>query len=216
VAAVEEERFLRIKHAFRFLPTRAARYCLDVAGIELDEVNYVVRPWANDPTCMVEIFEPEHVPTDLKTFLVRALPDHLFPRNRLPKIACVNHHLAHAASAYRCSGFGDAAIITMDGRGEWAATTLASGKGNHIEILRQFDVSQSLGFFYNAVTQFVGRVNGEKAKRWRLLLMEQPDMNLTIFLSRPMDIKSAGLHGFQFPTMYLQHGTPSEKSIWLG
>ncbi len=156
IAIAEEERFTRQRHAWRQMPHHAARYCLDVAGIELDDIDYVVTGWnatSDDPLHLIgrQEVQQRHIYD-----MYRLFPPALFPCRNYPALAHVNHHLAHAASAFRCSGMDEVTIIVMDGRGEHAATSIYHGKDNQIRLLRSFDIAESLGFFYLAITRFIG------------------------------------------------------------
>lgn len=157
VAAVEEERFTRQRHAWRQMPHHASRYCLDVAGIELDEVDYVVTAWnAQTGEDHVQALPNREALLRQARELHRLFPSNIFPCKAFPALARVNHHLAHAASAFRCSGMDEATILVIDGRGEQVATSIFLGKDNHIRLIREFDITDSLGFFYLAVTRFIG------------------------------------------------------------
>lgn len=157
VAAAEEERFIRIKHSWDRLPWFASRYCLNQEGIELDDVDYVVTAYVpRDIHDDAVIYSRKDSRNRFKDLLRRILPEHLFRCHRFPALAHVNHHMAHAASAFRCSGLQRASILVLDGRGERASTTLAFGLDNQIKVLRDFDVSQSLGILYSAVSHYVG------------------------------------------------------------
>ncbi|HEU5378970.1 MAG TPA: carbamoyltransferase C-terminal domain-containing protein [Ktedonobacteraceae bacterium] len=157
VAAVEEERFTRQRHAWRQMPHHASRYCLDAAGIELDEVDYVVTAWNAQPRGeSVQALTSQEALLRQAKELHRLFPPNIFPCKAFPTFACVNHHLAHASSAFRCSGMDEATILVIDGRGEHTATSVFWGKGNTIRLIREFDIPDSLGFFYLAVTRFIG------------------------------------------------------------
>jgi carbamoyltransferase len=152
IAAAEEERFLREKHAWNRPPWYSALYCLHRGGISLEDVDYVATSFVDIGTT-----EPVAMASGNDTSAVREmLPASLFPAKRVPVLARVNHHLAHAASAFRCSEFDRAAILIVDGRGETVSTTIAVGENNAIRVLRTWDLSQSLGFFYEALSKHIG------------------------------------------------------------
>lgn len=105
----------------------------------------------------------------------QVFPSSLFPRNnRLPSLAHVSHHLAHAASAFRCSDFERAVVLVIDGRGEHTATTIALGEDNTIKPIRSFDISQSLGYFYSSVSHFVGLPDMSEGKTMGLAAWGEP------------------------------------------
>jgi carbamoyltransferase len=170
IAAAQEERFTREKHDSSF-PVNAARYVLEEAGLDLSSVEAVA--FYDKPYLKFErLLETYHAfaPRGLKSFLL-AMPvwikEKLFMRKMLrdelseigsgrPKILFPEHHLSHAASAFYPSPFDEAAILTVDGVGEWATTTIGHGKRNKIEILRELDFPHSLGLLYSAFTYYCG------------------------------------------------------------
>lgn len=157
IAAVEEERFTRQRHAWRQMPHHASRYCLDAAGIELDEVDYVVTAWnMQEGEEQIHTFTHQEALLRQAKELYRLFPANIFSCQAFPAMARVNHHLAHASSAFRCSEMDEAAILVIDGRGEHVATSIYWGKENRIRLIREFDITQSLGFFYLAITRFIG------------------------------------------------------------
>lgn len=167
IAAAEEERFSRIKHDYSF-PKNAIRFCLDQGGIQSSELSYVVffeKPFRKlDRILMTALqtypqscamFRESMISwmTD-KLWLTGALTSELdIPRER---VLFSEHHLSHAASAYLCSPFDEAAILTVDGVGEWVTATCAVGRGNRITPLKQIEFPHSIGLLYSAFTAFLG------------------------------------------------------------
>lgn len=179
IAAAHEERFTRKKQDSAF-PLHAAKYVLEEAGLQLDQLDAIA--FYDKPYLKFErLLETYHgfSPKGLKSFL-SAIPvwikEKLFMRkmlrDELAKIGDGNvrilfpeHHLSHAASAFYPSPFEDAAILTIDGVGEWATTTIGRGKKNQIEILRELDFPHSLGLLYSAFTYYCGfKVNSGEYK----------------------------------------------------
>ncbi len=179
VAAAQEERFTRQKHTSSF-PLESVRYVLDEGGIQLhqlDAISFYDKPYIK----FERLLETYHgfAPKGLKSFL-SAMPvwikEKLFMRkmlkdelakidNRYPPFFFPEHHLSHAASAFYPSPFAEAAILTLDGVGEWATSTIGLGKGSDIEILRELDFPHSLGLFYSAFTYYCGfKVNSGEYK----------------------------------------------------
>ena len=169
VAAAEEERFNRIKHVAGF-PALAAAWCLRDAGLEpraLDHVAIGRDPRANlgpkvrqtarrlrNPRYVVERLRSMRSVTGTKDELARALstpPDAL-----LAEFHRVEHHLAHAASAFFVSPFDEAAVLTLDGFGDFASALLAHGRGNRLQVLDRVTFPHSLGIYYTAITQWLG------------------------------------------------------------
>lgn len=194
VAAAHEERFTRKKHDDRF-PTHAVRYVLSEAGINVPELTAIV--FYDKPLLKFErLLETYHAfaPRGLKSFLA-AMPvwikEKLFLRKmiwdelaiiaddqqiRKPPLLFPEHHLSHAASAFYPSPFAEAAILTIDGVGEWATTTIGHGKGKDIAILRELLFPHSIGLLYSAFTYFLGfKVNSGEYKLMGLAPYGNPE-----------------------------------------
>lgn len=166
LAAAHEERFTRRKTCAD-LPRHAINYCLQEAGITLADVDHV--GFYEKPYLKLERVVVSHLrawPSSLGTFL-RTLPDWLQDRLIVPMslqndlgyegpVSFVRHHMAHAASAFLASPFDEAAILTVDGVGEWTTTTLGRGRGTTIEHLWELRFPDSLGLLYTAVTTWLG------------------------------------------------------------
>lgn len=170
VAAAQEERFSRIKHDHRF-PSMAIAFVLDEAGISFEKLSAIV--FYEKPILKFErLLETYHAfaPKGFQSF-VAAIPvwlkDKLFMKKMLldelskfGKITCSilfsEHHLSHAASAFFPSPFGEAAILTIDGVGEWATATIGVGTSNKIEILKELHFPHSVGLLYSAFTYYCG------------------------------------------------------------
>jgi carbamoyltransferase len=176
VAAAQEERFTRVKGDARF-PVHAARYCLAEAGIsapELDAVVFYEKPLLKFER-LIETYL-DIAPYGLGSFR-RAAP--LWMKERLyvereirsalggykGKLLYTEHHEAHAASAYYPSPFDEAAVLTIDGVGEWATATIGVGRGSNLELLEEMRFPDSLGLLYSAFTYHAGfRVNSGEYK----------------------------------------------------
>ncbi|MBN1885683.1 MAG: carbamoyltransferase [Candidatus Krumholzibacteriota bacterium] len=204
VAAAQEERFSRVKHDASF-PSGAVAYVLGEAGLrcgDLDAVAFYDKPYLK----FERLLETYHAfaPRGLRSFLAAApvwIKEKLFIRKYIreelgrfgegrPPILFPEHHLSHAASAFYPSPFEDAAILTIDGVGEWATTTIGRGTGGDIEILRELHFPHSLGLLYSAFTYYTGfRVNsgeyklmglapygdrvGERTRRFRRAILDE-------------------------------------------
>lgn len=194
VAAAQEERFTRKKHDSSF-PIHACRYVLEESGLEykdLAAVSFYDKPFLK----FERLLETYHAfaPSGLGNFL-SAIPvwikEKLFMKNlldeRLSKLGDARlpiyypeHHLSHAASAFYPSPFSDAAILTVDGVGEWATTTIGHGKGKEIEILRELQFPHSVGLLYSAFTYYTGFVvNSGEYKLMGLAPYGNPDSQRT-------------------------------------
>ena len=174
IAAAEEERFSRIKHDFGF-PRLAIQFCLEAAGCRSDELDYVV--FYEKPLLKFErilLSSMATFPRSCGTFrqaMTSWLLDKLWVKALIQetldlpgdRILFSEHHLSHAGSAFFCSAFEDAAILTADGVGEWATTTMGIGRAswdgsrpNEIRLLRELRFPHSLGLLYSAFTAFLG------------------------------------------------------------
>ena len=181
IAAAQEERFSRRKHDPRF-PTHAVKYCLEFAGLELGDVDYVVfydKPmlkferlletyYAFAPRGLASFVTAMPVWLKEKLSLKRLLREELENLGRGPvrgKLLFPEHHLSHAASAFYPSPYDEAAVLTVDGVGEYATTTVGHGRGRDLRITRQIDFPHSLGLLYSAFTYHTGfKVNSGEYK----------------------------------------------------
>lgn len=160
VAMVEEERFTRKKNAYGELPHNAIAYCLNSQGITLDDVGVVGIGWDFNRLFQNASRAAPSIPDLVKMYF----PKDKFPYSRTPKLELVPHHLAHASSTYFLSSFQDAGILVIDGQGENQSTSLFSARDNSITLLAEFPVRDSLGYFYEAVSQYIGLSASEPGK----------------------------------------------------
>ena len=183
IAAAQEERFTRKKHDAGF-PTCAIQYCLEEAGIAANEIDNVV--FYEKPFVKFERLLETYLafaPKGFKSF-ARAMPlwikDKLFQKSVLinelkstldenidwrKRLLFSEHHLSHAASAYYPSPFESAAVLTLDGVGEWTTTSIAIGKGNDLKVIKEIHFPHSLGLLYSAFTYYIGfKVNSGEYK----------------------------------------------------
>jgi len=194
VAAAHEERFSRTKHDDKF-PAHAVAYVLSEAGLSISELTAIA--FYDKPLLKFErLLETYHAfaPQGLKSFLA-AMPvwikEKLFMKKMLwdefkkleggelrrkPPLLFPEHHLSHAASAFYPSPFAEAAILTIDGVGEWSTTTIGKGSGKDISILREMLFPHSIGLLYSAFTYFLGfKVNSGEYKLMGLAPYGNPD-----------------------------------------
>lgn len=209
VAAAQEERFSRKKHDPRF-PRHAVEYCLREAGAKIGDVDHVV--FYDKPFLKFERLLETYLafaPAGLRSFSM-SLPlwvrEKLFQKDLLldalneatgakvpaAKLLFCEHHLSHAASAYFPSPFDDAVVLTMDGVGEWATTSLAMGKGAQLDVLREIHFPHSLGLLYSAFTYYTGfKVNSGEYKVMGLAPYGEPKFAQKI-LDHLIDVKPDG------------------------
>ncbi len=151
VAMVEQERLSRRKQAWGEAAAEAISACLALAGIRLEDIAHVAFGWDE------ALYAAAHgAAFDEAAFLRAVFPPALFGDAPLPPVRYVRHHLAHAASAFWTSGFAEAAILVLDGRGELAATALAHGTARGIELLDERGLEDSLGTFYALAAEWCG------------------------------------------------------------
>jgi len=222
VAAVQEERFTRKKHDPSF-PRKAIEFCLEQAGISLDEVDYVA--FYDKPFLKFERLLETYVafaPRGFNSFRM-AMPvwlrEKLFLKDLLLKqlksfapdydwgnrLLFGEHHMSHAASAFFPSPFQEAAVLTIDGVGEWATTSLALGRGNKLEVIKEIHFPHSLGLLYSAFTYYTGfKVNSGEYKVMGLAPYGEPRYAQKIY-DHLIDLKSDGT--FRLDQTYFNYCT---------
>jgi carbamoyltransferase len=187
VAAAQEERFSRLKHDAAF-PSRAAAYCLEEAGLAAEQLDYVAF-YEKPLTRLERLLETflAFAPAGFRSFC-RAMPSWLkekaFLRRQIRRgiagnysgpIIFLDHHESHAASAFFPSPFERAAILTLDGVGEWTTTAMGFGQGNNLRLTQQLSFPHSLGLLYSAFTAYCGfKVNGGEYKLMGLAPYGEP------------------------------------------
>ncbi len=230
IAAVAEERFTREKRT-RAFPRQSIEYCLNVAGIKIEDVDAVATSW--NPGAYFRKFNPlvsnrrRHMAEHLF-----AVPDHLidmFPEGdhtapwlelKIPimghtcRVFYVTHHSAHAANAYHLSPFDDAAILTADSQGEYESTTMQRGQGDRIEKIRSIDFPQSLGAFYATFTEFLGfRPNSDEWKVMALGAFEEGENPFdTIMANEVVSLDKDG--GYTFDLAFFQGYMPDKLNLF--
>jgi carbamoyltransferase len=210
LAAVQEERFTRKKHDSNF-PQHAVQYCLDAAGCGLDGIDYIV--FYDKPFLKFERLLETYLafaPVGFRSFQ-KALPiwlkEKLFLKHILVKelkrycrgevdfekrLLFSEHHLSHAASAFFPSPFEEAAVLTMDGVGEWATTSLAIGRGGKLEVVKEIHFPHSLGLLYSAFTYYTGfKVNSGEYKVMGLAPYGEPKY-AKLITDHLIDVKDDG------------------------
>jgi carbamoyltransferase len=227
IAAAEEERFTRKKHDNSF-PINAVKFCLEHAGIGIKDINYV--GFYEKPLLKFERLMSQHLqtfPKSFKTFL-SSTPGWINERLRIVRtirkqlkykgdVLFVEHHLAHAASAFLVSPFDKAAILTVDGVGEWSTTTYGIGEGNQMHLLKEIRFPTSIGLIYSTITAYLGfSVNNSEYKV--MGLAPYGDMNPETNpyfkkLMKVIDVKDDGSYRFDMDYFVYHWGDrmPSKK-----
>jgi carbamoyltransferase len=209
IAAAQEERFTRKKHDSSY-PFHAVEYVLRVSKLKLSEIDYVV--FYEKPFLKFERLLETYVsfaPKGFKSFCISMpiwLKDKLFQKKilfdelknhddgfkNIDKIYFSDHHFSHAASAFYPSPFNDAAILTLDGVGEWATTTVAKGENSNLDILKEIHFPHSIGLLYSAFTYYTGfKVNSGEYKVMGLAPYGE-DKFKNLILDEVVDLKDDG------------------------
>ncbi len=219
-AAAQEERFTRKKHDAEF-PRHAVEYCLSVSGCGLEELDAVVfydKPFIKFERLLETYlsFAPAGF-TSFRMAMPLWLREKLFQKQIIAKelkklspgfdvgkLLFTEHHLSHAASAFYPSPFEEAAVLTMDGVGEWATMTLAIGRGNDLKVHKELHFPHSLGLLYSAVTYYIGfKVNSGEYKVMGLAPYGEPRF-AKLMLEKLVDLKEDG--SFQLDQSYFNYG----------
>src|SRR3954462_6981768 len=203
VAAAQEERFTRKKGDAAF-PTRATEFCLGTAGISQSDLAYV--GFYDKPLLKFERILETYLsiaPRGFKSFLKAGplwMKEKLFTSKALRSglngyegdLLFAEHHESHAASAFFPSPFEEAAILTMDGVGEWATASIGVGRGKDLQLLKELHWPDSLGLLYSAITYYTGfKVNSGEYKVMGLAPYGEPKY-VSLILNRLMDLKPDG------------------------
>ncbi len=205
VAAAQEERFSRVKHDPRF-PVNAINYCLEEAFIEASDIDSVVfydhpvltydRIVKNCAFVGASSKETFNSATKsvlgIKLWVDKHIRQAIGSAGKLDKVIFAGHHMSHAASSYYPSPFNEAAIVSVDGVGEWSTTTIAVGKGKDIKLLKEINYPNSLGLLYSAFTYYCGfKVNSGEYKLMGLAPYGQPRYVKEIY-EHLIDVKEDG------------------------
>src|SRR6201989_1390028 len=221
VAAAQEERFTRKKHDAAF-PRHAIGYCLEAAGAKLPEIDHIA--FYDKPFLKFERLLETYIalaPQGFRSFQMAMplwLKEKLFQKSLLrkklkeldeeiagDKLLFTEHHLSHAASAFFPSPFEKAVVLTMDGVGEWATTSAATGNGDRLEIFQEIHFPHSLGLLYSAATYYTGfKVNSGEYKVMGLAPYGEPKY-AKLILDHLIDLKPDG--SFRLDMSYFDYCT---------
>ena len=221
IAAVEEERFNRVKYAAGF-PAAAIRYCLDSAGITLSEVNHIAiprNPWARLGTKLLYAMRMPSFARERAKVLAKftGIPEALAqafdttPEKIRAQYHRIEHHQAHLASTFFVSPFEQAALLSADGLGDFASTMWGTGRGNRMQIDGSIAFPHSLGMYYTAVSQYLGfRKFGDEFKVMGLAAYGEP-----AYLDEFRHIvRSDGGVGFRLGLEYFKHHRTGPEMTW--
>jgi len=224
IAAVEEERFNRVKYAAGF-PSQAIRYCLKAAGLTLNGIDHVAVPRNPYARLATKIFYALRMPSfarERAKVLVKfqGIPEALAqafdtdPKKIHAKFHRIEHHQAHLASSFYCSPFDRAALLSADGLGDFASTMWGAGSGSRIKIEGAIAFPHSLGLFYSAVTQYLGFLKfGDEYKVMGLAAYGQPEQ-LGLFRDIVQFTNGSSRNGFRLGLDYFSHHRTGPEMSW--
>jgi carbamoyltransferase len=217
IAMAEEERFNRLKGSFGLMPGKAVRFCLASKNLTLDDIDYIAFSWncnsyrfympwffiynyimhaakfQNSPS-IFRSFEQlvQYHPKNTIRLIAEMLHSEGFTKS-MPPVIFVPHHIAHAASSFYTSGFDEAYILIVDGSGEDKCTTIMRGRGSDIDIARTFNIPNSLGWFYQGITEFLGfKPNRHEGKTMALAPYGSSDAETAKKISKILSVNQGG------------------------
>jgi carbamoyltransferase len=225
VAAAEEERFVRVKHWAGF-PRLAVEYCLSTVGARIEDIDHIAigrNPKAHlgdkilyslrkrpDLAFIVDRVKNQLTVRDPKSQLAQNLG--VDPKRIRATSHGVEHHRAHMSSAYFCSGYDEAAVVSIDGFGDFVSTMWARGVGNKLEPIRRVGFPHSLGLFYSGLSQYLGFPRfGDEYKVMGLAAHGQPDL-----LPKLREVVRVKDGAFELGLEYFQHHTKGIAMTWEG
>jgi carbamoyltransferase len=231
VAAAQEERFTRKKHDTSF-PINAINYCLESQGINIEDIDYI--GFYEKPFLKFERLLYQHLemfPRSYKTFLAN-MPSWFKEKLRIIKIIrkklkykkevlFIEHHMAHAAGSFLPSPFEEAAVLTIDGVGEWTTTSYGMAKGNEINLIKEIKFPSSLGLLYSTITAYLGfSVNNSEYKVMGLAPYGDMNKETNPYYSKlkeVIDVKEDGSYRFNmdFFIYHYKNKMPSKKLCTL-
>src|SRR5215471_9706436 len=220
IAAVEEERFNRVKYAAGF-PAAAIRYCLKEAGLTLADVDHVAVPRNPYARLLTKLFYAARMPsfarermkvlakfTGIREALATAFDAD--PEKLKPTFHRVEHHVAHLASSFYCSPFEQAALLSADGLGDFASSMWGAGYGPKMNVHASIEFPHSLGLYYSAVTQYLGFLKfGDEYKVMGLGAYGEPE-----FLEEFREIVRSSGAGFSLNLKYFTHHRTGPEMSW--
>jgi carbamoyltransferase len=223
VAAAEEERFRRIKHWAGF-PSAAIRYCLDEVGVTLNDVDHIAVN--RDPKARllqrIKFIVKQHpsfaaikrrMENRAKIADLRGEIASEFKLDSLkPKLHNIEHHRAHLGSAFFVAPFEDAAVLSVDGFGDFVSSMWGAGRGKSIDVMGEVGFPHSLGIFYTAITQYLGFPHyGDEYKVMGLAPYGKP-----LFMTEMRDIVRVKRRGFELNLDYFTHHSAGLDMVWQG
>lgn len=235
-AMAEEERFIRIKHATNYFPVNAIRFCLKQGGIELKDVDFIAIGWDVNAYLdkMPKFFSglrekykdiidegsikwQENIlkrfnPETYTNYIINKLKEMGYSRDEIPKIEFFDHHYSHALSAYHCSGFKDAIVLTTDGHGQENCTVLWKVQNGKFEKIKAMLIPHSLGWYYAAFTAFLGfRVYDGEGKTMGLAPYGKPNKKFREYINKILRLTE---DGYEIDPSYICYGKKSYEKYY--
>ncbi|MCS7082998.1 MAG: carbamoyltransferase [Bacteroidetes bacterium] len=220
VAAAEEERFTRIKHCAGF-PFNAIKFCLDFASISMKDVDIIAIPRLKSSRILKKMLYSIKIPnmflSRMKAWqkfgnIENEIRKYFVIDKKMPKLYFVEHHRAHLASSFFVSPFERASLLSLDGLGDFGSALWGIGEGNKIKVIGGVDFPHSLGFYYTAITQYLGFLKyGDEYKVMGLSAYGEP-----IFLSDFRDIVKIRINkiGYELNLKYFDHSKKGSYISW--
>jgi len=207
IAFAEEERFTRKRYSYDSLPINAIAYCLKEGKVSVDEIYKVVYGWN-----MPKVYEIRRgkFPFSNKHILEQLFPRDLYGYKKLPPLEFIDHHLSHAASSYRLSGFNEASILVLDGQGEDSSGTLAYGKDGKIKVIRKIPISFSLGYMMEAACEHLGLRTSDAGK---LMGLAGHGKEANVFDNIILDENGYSIKGFMEDTNLMGDSLDEQKRV---
>lgn len=238
IAMAEEERFNRIKESFGILPIRAIKYCIEEADIDINHIQEIAFAWdCNFYVLDMPVFlVKQYFKTSNKTngdkisnikraihelikyhpfrvrYLIKKSLQKEFPNSKIPRIKFLNHHESHAASVYFASGLKSSTVLVLDGSGENSASTIWHASGKSLLLKQQMTIPNSLGWFYQALTEFLGfKPNSHEGKTMALACYGEENEDLKQKFNQILTLTESG---YQFNADYAYTGKRSNQHVY--
>jgi len=197
LVAAEQERFSRRKHAFSESPLDSIMFCLERLNLTINEIDAVAIGWKNpeDPTILKGDEALEYFKKILPEKFIKTI-------NKMPPVYFVEHHISHICSAFYQSGFEEACCLVIDGQGENVSITLAKGNKGKIDIIKQYCIGYSLGFFYDSACAYCGLGFDTPGKLMGLAPYGQPNQEMPISFDEENGVFKHKIHGIENMSNY--------------
>lgn len=212
VAFAEEERFTRKRYSYDSMPLLSTAYCLKQAKIDPEDLTKIVFGWDMPKVYKIRGRAFPYTKAQIAELI---FPKNLYTHKKLAEIEFLNHHVAHAASAYRISGFDEASVLILDGQGEDSSGTLAFGNKGNIKVIEKIQTSYSLGYMMEAACLFLGLRTSDAGK---LMGLAGHGKKANVFDNLKLDENSYSFANFKNDKALIGHELDEQKKVieqWL-